>query len=442
MRKTTPSLLTVISCLLPLSQPLLAETSNTPQLTPVRQVEKESNTRTDPKFEPFTGKVVKNRVRLRLQPNFDGPIIKELSRDNLLIITGETEDFYHIQPSPDMKAYIYRTYVLDHVVEGTKVNVRLQPDLDAPVIAQLNSGDHVENGVVIPANNKWLEIKMPATTRFYVAKEYVEKVGDAHFITRLEKRREEAAHLLNTTIAMNQAEMQKPFDQINIDEIANNYKHLAVNYSDFPEVSAKAKELLTLLQENYISRKIAYLEAQAKNSSVLLENKNKQLTDELYVHRNKISELEQQLQTEHFQREKTQEEMVNTETNPLIQTLPGRKTISATFPSHMLTWMPVEDALFAAWSKETGNPNFDAFYREQQQKAFVLRGVVEPYLRPVKNKPGDYVLINPASGLPTAFLYSTKINLQDYVGHQVSVVVAPRPNNHFAYPAYFVITLE
>lgn len=70
-----------------------------------------------PRFEPFTGKITKNKVRLRLQPTYDGPVLKELKRNDLLVILGEVEDFYAVQPPTDIQAYVFRTYVLDNVVE-------------------------------------------------------------------------------------------------------------------------------------------------------------------------------------------------------------------------------------------------------------------------------------------------------------------------------------
>ena len=53
---------------------------------------------------------------------------------------------------------------------------------------------------------------------------------------------------------------------------------------------------------------------------------------------------------------------------------------------------------------------------------------------------GDYVLKD--KDLTKAYLYSTQINLQDYVGKKVTVLVTPRSNNNFAFPAYFVLSVE
>ena len=61
----------------------------------------------------------------------------------------------------------------------------------------------------------------------------------------------------------------------------------------------------------------------------------------------------------------------------------------------------------------------------------------------MKNRPGlVYVLLNPNNNLPIAFLYSTKLNLETRVGQEQSFIVVTRPNNNFAFPAYFVIGVE
>jgi hypothetical protein len=98
-------------------------------------------------FKAFTGKVTGKRVRLRNAPTLTSNTIRELNNGDMLVVVGEESDFYAVQPISGLKGYIYRTYVLDDVVEGTRVNVRLAPDLESAVVAQLNSGDRIK-GVV------------------------------------------------------------------------------------------------------------------------------------------------------------------------------------------------------------------------------------------------------------------------------------------------------
>src|SRR3989339_864016 len=127
-------------------------------------------------FKPFTGKVKGKKVRLRTQPDLDSSIVKELQRGDYLAIIDEVDDFWVTEAPEDLKAYVFRSFVLDNVVEGNRVNVRLYPNMDAPVILHLNSGDHIE-GSICESNHKWIEISAPKTSRFYIAKNYIENIG-------------------------------------------------------------------------------------------------------------------------------------------------------------------------------------------------------------------------------------------------------------------------
>ena len=116
-------------------------------------------------FEPFTGKVICSRLRVRLQPNLEGTILDELIQGDLVVVADQVDDFYAIMPDPVRKGYIYRAYVLDNVVEANNVNIRLGPDTHTPIFCQMNQGDRI-SGTVCPDNNKWLVVDLPETTRF------------------------------------------------------------------------------------------------------------------------------------------------------------------------------------------------------------------------------------------------------------------------------------
>lgn len=357
-----------------------------------------SPTTTVSNFNAFTGKVNKSKVRMRSGPSLDSAIIRELNKGELFVVVGETEEFFAVQPPPDVKGYIFRTYVLDNKIEGNRVNVRLSPHTDAPVIAQVNMGDVVD-GAISPANNKWLEVTPPTATRFYIAKEYLEKVGDQSFMVKVENRRKDVDKLLQSAIQASQLEFQKSFPDIQLDQIKANYAIIFQNYSDFPEQAARAKELSDELEGNYLHKKIAYLEEKASRPPV----------------------------------------------TPIVANPSANVELpSATVPDpqgRMGFWVPVENALYADW-KKINKGSLDDFYSDPKNPSTTLTGVLEPYARTVKNKPGDYVLLDKSTQLPIAFLYSTRVNLHDKVGQEISVEVVSRPNNHFAYPAFFVLGFQ
>lgn len=377
-------------------------------------------------FSSFTGKVTKNKVRLRLQPSLDSSIIKELAEGDMLIVIGETEDFYVVQPPAGSKSYVFRTYILDNVVEASRVNVRLEPDLEAPIVAQLHSGDRIE-GNVSALNSKWLEIAPPSTARFYVAKDYIENLGDPSVMAKMEKRRDEVNILLNSSFLSSQKEMQKSFPEINLDSIYANLNKIINEYKSFPEQVSRAKEILSSTQDSYLQKKIAYLEAKTKIVQEDWQTKNSQLNEQMKSQQQKMSSLEQQLKKK--------------QNNPpyIAQ---GNSSTNNGISNKMAAWLPVESSLFEQWSKSNDNRSQEDFYQEQNQAAVALKGIVEPYTRVIKNKPGDYLLVNQSNHLPIAYLYSTQVNLQDRVGQEVTIYGSPRDNHSFAFPAYFVLSVE
>lgn len=378
----------------------------------------------------FTGKVTRDKVRLRLQPSLDGAVVRELNRDDMLIVTEEVDDFYGVQPPPGTKGYVYRPYILDGVVEGNKVNVRLAPHMDAPIIAQLSGGDRVD-GKISSINTKWLEIDPPTWTKFYVSSDFIERVGDTGYLIKQKQREEEASNLLNSTYLLSQTELQKPFVDVDHETITNNFKTVIDKYADFPILAKRAKEYLAKFQDEYINKKIAYLEARTNLASDPYQMRREQAAQSPQERQQKIVSLEQKLQ-------QTDE--------PASASMLYEQWVKEKFASdvsaRMAAWIPIEIALYDEWMEKSGNTSIQQYYDDQKKYGVELRGFLETYDRPIKNKPGEYLLVNRTNRLPIAYLYSTQVNLQNHLGREITVIGSLRPNNNFAYPAYFVLSVQ
>ena len=338
-------------------------------------------------FSPFTGKVSGDKVRMRLQPDLDAFIVREVGKNEMLSIVDQEGEYYCVEPPEVIKAYIFRSFILDGVVEGNRVNVRLEPDLEAPVVGHLNSGDRI-NGQISSKNRKWLEIAPPANTRFYVAKEFIEYAGGPELKGKIAERKETAEQLSEAATLFAKSEMEKVFEEIDFEKIKQGFLTIIHDYTDFPKKAENAKEALTDAQEQYLQKRIAYLEEKAAlaNQYAPIQEPNAALA----------------LQTQ--------------------------------------TWSSIEEGLYASWTQSHDQKNIDEFYEEQKLVATSVSGVLEVFTSPVKNKPGDFILKN--KNLPAAYIYSTKIDLQDYVGKQVTLIGSPRKNNSFAFPAYFIHEVE
>jgi len=351
-------------------------------------------------FKPFTGKIKGKKVRLRAQPDLEGSIIRELDKNYLLSVVGENNDFWAVEPPSDTKAYIFRSYVLDNKVEANHVNVRLQPDLESPIIGHLNAGDAVD-GIISALNNKWYEISPPSNARFYIAKDFIENIGGPEVKVQLDKRKEAVEQLMDTALLLSKTELRKFYEEIDIERLTRNFQTIVNSYTDFPDYVEQAKESLAYLQESYLLKKIAFLEGKA----------NPQDNEEAV-------------------------ELIS-EQNELV--LENETAIEAP-TERMKMWTPIEEGLYLSWMRMNEDRTVEDFYEEQLLNAVVLKGILEPYTSPVKNKPGDFILRD--KDLPIAYLYSTQHNLQALSGKKIKVTVTPRDNNNFAFPAYYVLAVE
>jgi len=368
-----------------------AEPSSIAQLAPEATQAPAKTTAPERAVSPFTGKVKGKKVRLRLKADMDSHVIRELEKNELLSVVAEKGDFWAVQAPADMKAYVFRSFILDHVVEGNRVNVRLQPSTEAPVISHLNMGEKVQD-TVCAANNKWLEIGVPAQTHFYVAKEYIENVGGPEVKAQIDKRRTSVEQLLDAAILLGKAELRKSYDEMDIDRVSHSYKTIINDYTDFPEHVEKAKEQLASMQEAYVQKRLSH-----KSGS-----------------------------SSHSQEEKKHEAVAQADLKQITD--------------RMKMWEPVEEAMFLSWAHLNEEKTLDEFYEEQKLAAVPITGIIEAYIHPVKNKPGDFIIRD--KDLPVAYVYSTKINLQSLVGKKVTLLGSPRANNNFAFPAYFVLGVE
>ncbi|MFZ0564664.1 MAG: SH3 domain-containing protein [Chlamydiales bacterium] len=374
-------------------------------------------------FESFTGNIIGEKVRLRTQPNLEGYVVRETTNGELFEVVGEENDFYAIIPPKGMKGYLFRTYVLDEAVEGEHVNVRLYPDMDAPVLGQLNTGDKVD-AVVSDINDKWLEIDFPKSCRLYIAKGFVEKKGPLELLGQIEKRNHEGSHLLNSALALAQAEIQKPFEQIDFDTVSEKLNTLIENYKDLSDISEHAQEAKEVIQEIYVQKKVAFLQSKAEKTTKPVR------IDPAYLERLAKLGIEY-----------AKDKEVATVGEAVSETVGVASIVrDDMITDKMRAWEPVEESLFHLWAASDEGGSLESFYDQQQSKAIVLTGIVESYNRPVKNKPGDFILRT--DKLPVAFLYSTKVNLQNFEGKNVTIRAYQRPNNNFAFPAYFVLSVE
>lgn len=365
-------------------------------------------------FKSFTGKVLANKVRIRSKADLESHIVRQVNKNELLLIVGEEGDFWAVQPPKNTKAYVFRSYVLDNVVEANRVNVRLEPHVDAPIIAQLQAGDKIQ-GEVCPINHKWLEVEPPQGSHFYVSKEFIAHAGGPEYLAAMEKRKASVEELISSAFFSAEAECKKSFEEMSPHEATDQFQTVLRSYADFPDAVSQAKEGLALLKDTYLQKKIAYLESRAELSSTAKE-------ELLAKHKSENSELFEQ----------------DIKPDPNLWNRRNVQKLNLTDRTRF--WDTIEESLYLSWIAFHAGKRQDDFYREQTANATIISGKIESYDDSVRNKPGDYLLRGPHG--PLAYVYSTMVDLEKLEGKTVSLLVSPRPNNHFAFPAYFVLSVE
>jgi len=345
-------------------------------------------------FTSFTGKIIGDNVRMRNSADLDGAIISVLSKGDYIVVLGEKEGFYAVKAPEELKAYIFRGFVIDDVVEGKQVNIRLWPDKEAPIIGHYSTGQHID-GTICKDHKKWLQIPAPKDIQFYIAKEFVEYAGKADLKSIYDKRKKDVMQLFEATSLLAQSELQKNFHEIGIERVQQGFQTIVKEYADFPDIVSKAENALIRTQEQYLCRKIAFLE-----NKISQKVEGGQIKDSVHDVDVAISSVER-----------------------------------------MKVWEPIEQAYYLKWSKMYHAKTIDDFYHDQKMKCQHIAGILESYKEPVHNKPGDFVIKN-QDGIIIAYVYSTHVNLQESEGKRVHLMVASRPNNDFAFPAYYVLDLE
>ncbi len=329
-------------------------------------------------FSPFTGKVKGKKVRMRLGSDFESPIIMECDVDQMVSVIGEKGAFYAVEPPSTLKAYVFRNFIQNDVVQGSHVNIRLHPDFDAPVLGQLNTGDQVRSSDV--ANHpKWLAIQLPKGIQFYIAKEFVENIGDPEVYASRELRWMEGKLQCDAASNLSKIELNKPLSEMNAEQVVQLYQSILQKYADFPLLVQDAKDDLARFEAAYL----------LKQQDISMDIADK-----------------------------------------------GPFSLS----EKVQTWQPIEEGLYTLWARKNHGKSIDEFYAEQRLGSKKLSGILEPYVTPIKNRPGDFLLrVNDAI---VACVYSTKVDLQKCLGKEVHLILAPRSNNHFAFDTYFVLDVE
>ena len=202
-----------------------------------------------------------------------------------------------------------------------------------------------------------------------------------------------------------QNELKKPFAEIQLVPFVNDLKIIVAQNQDLPELADKAQSLIKTIQEQYLQLSLR-------------------------------KPLDTSKETAASGHPSAQAQVASLDA-PSVQGFAADIRHLSSFALEQQENTVLDQALRSGKIE-----NKDSFYAEELKNAQEISGQLVPYDRPVKNRPGDFMLVDAKTKVPVAYLYSNRQDLNQFAGQPVHLMVTPRPNHHFALPAYFVLEIK
>lgn len=357
---------------------------------------------TAPVSQAFTGKVRVHCAALRAAPTAEALAVFECERALLIRVTGSEGEFYQILPPDGLKAYIARKFVADGKVKGQHVNLRARPNTESAILSQVNEGDAITTAPLAKAPD-WLELTYPADRKLYIRKDLVEQVGDESAYSALRSQQGEIAQYLQEARAMTQ-EARAQFANQTADPTS--WDRIQTAYERALQLALSSPAFTEMAHDIVQQQQVAFREYQKW-----------------------FSEFKPQLTTQ---------ELPQSAAKGRAQGLTPTSEPESAAPSH---WAEIEQLRANQWLDTHPEKSESHYRQEQEQQSEALEGAIAPYIRTdLRQKPGDFLLYR--NDAPTAYLYSSQLDLGEFVGKTCKLRAIKRDDMGFALPAYCVLSIE
>ena len=144
-------------------------------------------------FEPFQGEINSENANLRADATVTSETICMLNKGDGVEVVRQLYDWYKIRLPRQAPSYISKDFVSDigkdrGEVLKDNVNIRLRPDISAPILGRLNSGDLV---IILEGTPPWYKIEPVKNSFGWVNMKLVNKTsGKRQFkTTKAQQRR-------------------------------------------------------------------------------------------------------------------------------------------------------------------------------------------------------------------------------------------------------------
>ena len=201
---------------------------------------------------PFTGEVTGERVYVRAGDGINYTVLSVAGRGDRVEVSQRRYDWLRI-PVPKSCTVWVRKDMLGVDADGKqatvtkdRVNLRARPGVASDVLGQASKGEQVK---VVDGDGEWVGVAPPADAWAWIHKQHVRKVGEAAVAPPPGKETPPkvaplasgaASEALRKAQELYQAELAKPADQRDFDEVLAAYQKVASQAAD--PVAAAAAE--------------------------------------------------------------------------------------------------------------------------------------------------------------------------------------------------------
>jgi uncharacterized protein YgiM (DUF1202 family) len=126
----------------------------------------------------FQGEINADNINIRSDSTITSEVICRLNKDDIVDVSSELYDWYKIKLPKEASLFIKKEFVAivnekTAKVSKDNVNLRLRPDISAPILGKVNKDEAVN---IIGDNGEWYKIEAVANSFGWVHKNFLNKV--------------------------------------------------------------------------------------------------------------------------------------------------------------------------------------------------------------------------------------------------------------------------
>jgi hypothetical protein len=318
-------------------------------------------------------------------------------------------------------------------ITGNKVRLRAQANLESPIIQQFNKDDIV---LVVGEKDNFWAIIPPKEIKGFIYRSYVidNKVEANKVNIRLSPNTE--AFVIGQLQEKDELNDAKVLSQNNKWMEINLPKHISFYIAKDYVVKAGKAEDFTALSTRQADAKNAFNAANIFVKKEYEKNKDEKIFQEAAAKFDAVIQTYKDCPEIVKNAQKNLAVLKDSNLMKKGKIIKAKEAIQKTDDP----WKTLEHSFYVTWSTFHPEKSMEDFYNEQTANAITLTGTLKKF-KTLKHSPGNFVLLNDA-GKPIAFVYSTKVALDKMQDKKIKLTASLRPNNNFAYPAYFVNSVE